>query len=131
MKANYNARAPLFSHKDPIHNSGYNQVMDFSLIIPLILGWLSGWLVNYLADLLPATHKLGRPVCPACQTPFKWTETLLFRNCSNCGKRRSLRTFDCPSRYDRDAGHDLDFPEPNRYPCRWHLFCWFTWRLSW
>jgi leader peptidase (prepilin peptidase)/N-methyltransferase len=67
--------------------------MDFRLVIPLILGWLSGWLVNYLADVLPTTHKVGRPVCPACQTTFGWTETLLFRNCTNCGKQRSLRTF--------------------------------------
>jgi leader peptidase (prepilin peptidase)/N-methyltransferase len=67
--------------------------MDFRLIIPLILGWLSGWLVNYLADVLPVTHKFGRPVCAVCQTTFRWTETLLFRNCTNCGRRHSPRTF--------------------------------------
>ena len=66
--------------------------MDFMLVIPLILGWLSGWLVNYLADVLPFTRKFIRPVCPACQTKFKWTDHLFFRNCTNCGKRRSPRT---------------------------------------
>jgi prepilin signal peptidase PulO-like enzyme (type II secretory pathway) len=66
--------------------------MDFTLFIPLLLGWLSGWLVNYLADVLPITHKFIRPVCPACQTTFGLADTLLFRNCKNCGKRRSART---------------------------------------
>jgi leader peptidase (prepilin peptidase)/N-methyltransferase len=75
-----------------LHESGYNQDMDLMLIIPLILGWLSGWLVNYLADVLPFTHKFGRPVCSACQTKIKWTDYLLFRDCTKCGKRRSPRT---------------------------------------
>jgi leader peptidase (prepilin peptidase) / N-methyltransferase len=66
--------------------------MDFLLVIPLILGWLSGWLVNILADALPFTHKISRPVCPACQTKYGWADTLLFRNCTNCGKRRGPRT---------------------------------------
>jgi prepilin signal peptidase PulO-like enzyme (type II secretory pathway) len=66
--------------------------MDYTLLIPLLLGWLSGWLVNYLADVLPFTHKFSRPVCPVCQTGFGWANTLLFRNCTNCGKRRSART---------------------------------------
>jgi leader peptidase (prepilin peptidase)/N-methyltransferase len=66
--------------------------MDFTLLLPLLLGWLSGWLVNYLADVLPVTHKFSHPVCPACQTPFGWVDYLLFRNCTNCGKRRTLRT---------------------------------------
>ncbi len=62
------------------------------LFIPLLLGWLSGWLVNYLADVLPFTHKFSRPVCPACQTTIGLADTLLFHNCKNCGKRRSART---------------------------------------
>jgi leader peptidase (prepilin peptidase)/N-methyltransferase len=65
--------------------------MDFSLVIPLLLGWLSGWLVNILADVLPFSRKFSHPVCPVCQAKFKWTDYLLFRNCTNCGKRRSLR----------------------------------------
>ncbi len=62
------------------------------LVIPLILGWLSGWLVNTLADVLPFSRKFNHPVCPACQTTFGWADHLLFRNCTNCGKRRGPRT---------------------------------------
>jgi leader peptidase (prepilin peptidase) / N-methyltransferase len=72
--------------------SAFNQDMDFLLVIPLILGWLFGWVVNYLADVLPLTRKFSRPVCPACQTKFKWADTLLFHDCKNCGKQRSPRT---------------------------------------
>jgi prepilin signal peptidase PulO-like enzyme (type II secretory pathway) len=66
--------------------------MDFMLFVPILLGWLSGWLVNYLADVLPSTRKFNHPVCPACQTKLKWTDYLLFCNCTNCKERRSLRT---------------------------------------
>ena len=65
--------------------------MNISLIIPLVLGWLSGWLVNYLADTLPITRSLSRPVCSACQAERKWMDYLLFRDCTNCGKRPSHR----------------------------------------
>jgi leader peptidase (prepilin peptidase)/N-methyltransferase len=67
--------------------------MNYLIGLPFILGWLSGWLVNYLADVLPETRKFKRPTCPACKAKFKWTNYLLFRKCSNCGKRRSPRTF--------------------------------------
>jgi leader peptidase (prepilin peptidase)/N-methyltransferase len=65
--------------------------MDFQIVIPLVLGWLSGWLVNYLADVLPFTRNFSRPVCPACRTEFNWTGYLFLRNCASCGKRRSPR----------------------------------------
>jgi leader peptidase (prepilin peptidase) / N-methyltransferase len=64
--------------------------MNFTLVIPLILGWLSGWLVNYLADVLPVTRSFSRPACPHCQTPYRWGDYLLFRNCASCGKRRGM-----------------------------------------
>ncbi len=70
----------------------YNQGMNFMLVISLVLGWLAGWLVNILADVLPNGRKLSRPVCPKCQKKFNWGEYLFFRNCTKCGKRRSLRT---------------------------------------
>jgi leader peptidase (prepilin peptidase)/N-methyltransferase len=66
--------------------------MDFSILIPLILGWLSGWVVNYLADSLPVTRSFSQPACPHCQSPYRWSDYLLFRNCASCGQRRSLRT---------------------------------------
>jgi prepilin signal peptidase PulO-like enzyme (type II secretory pathway) len=74
-------------------NSGYNQGMDLVLIIPLLLGYLSGLLVNYLADVLPETRTLSRPVCLKCQAQINWTDYLFFRRCNQCGKRRSLRTY--------------------------------------
>jgi hypothetical protein len=79
--------------KSSLLDSGYNRDMNYTVVIPLILGWLSGWLVNYLADVLPSTRKLSIPACPTCQTKFKLSDYLLLRNCTNCGKRRSLRTF--------------------------------------
>jgi leader peptidase (prepilin peptidase)/N-methyltransferase len=66
--------------------------MNFILIVPLLIGWISGWIVNYLVDVLPATRFLSQPACPSCQTKYKWSDYLLFRNCSNCGKRRGIRT---------------------------------------
>jgi len=74
-------------------NSGYNPSMNYTIVIPLLLGWLSSWLVNYLADVLPSTRKLSVPTCPACQTQYKWNDYLFFHKCRNCGKRRTLRTF--------------------------------------
>lgn len=66
--------------------------MNLSLAIPIILGWLSGWLVNYLADVLPVTRSFSRPACQRCQTAFRWSDFLLFRNCNSCGKQRGMRT---------------------------------------
>jgi leader peptidase (prepilin peptidase) / N-methyltransferase len=67
--------------------------MDITLVIPLVLGWLSGWLVNYLSDVLPMTRQLSHPVCPHCQAPIRWGDYLGFRKCSSCGRGRSIRTF--------------------------------------
>jgi prepilin signal peptidase PulO-like enzyme (type II secretory pathway) len=67
--------------------------MNYLLFIPLLLGLFSGWIVNYLADVLPETRKLTTPVCPACHNKYYWADYLLFHKCTNCGKRRSLRTF--------------------------------------
>jgi leader peptidase (prepilin peptidase)/N-methyltransferase len=67
--------------------------MNFTLIIPLLLGWISGWLVNYLADVLPVTRRLiSRPACPQCQATYRWADYLFLRNCTACGKRRTIRT---------------------------------------
>lgn len=70
--------------------------MDFTLFVPLLLGWLAGMLVNYLADVLPLTRRLSRPACIHCQTPFAWTDYLTLRACRTCGRRRSPRTWITP-----------------------------------
>lgn len=67
--------------------------MNLTVLIPLLLGWLCGWLVNYLSDVLPVTRSFSQPACPHCQAPYRWGDSLLFRPCRTCGKRRSLRTF--------------------------------------
>jgi prepilin signal peptidase PulO-like enzyme (type II secretory pathway) len=66
--------------------------MDFMIIIALLIGWLAGWLVNYLADVLPTSRKINRPKCEDCQTPYKWVDYLLFRDCTKCGRNKGLRT---------------------------------------
>lgn len=67
--------------------------MDFTLVIPALLGLAAGLLVNYLADVLPVTRRLSQPACPNCQTAFPWLDYLTLRACRQCGTRRSLRTW--------------------------------------
>jgi leader peptidase (prepilin peptidase)/N-methyltransferase len=69
--------------------------MDFSLLIPIFLGLLAGGLINYLADVLPHTLRLSRPLClnPECKAAFRWTGYLLLRRCSKCGRGRGIRTY--------------------------------------
>ena len=68
-------------------------MMDVTLSIPLVLGWLAGLFINYVSDVLPLTRRFSRPVCSECQTPFSWKDYLTLRACRNCGKSRSLRTW--------------------------------------
>jgi prepilin signal peptidase PulO-like enzyme (type II secretory pathway) len=67
--------------------------MNALVIIPILLGFLAGMLINYLADVLPDTLRLTRPVCanPECKHPFSWTDYLVMRRCTTCGKRRGPR----------------------------------------
>ena len=67
--------------------------MNLSLGLPILLGWLAALLVNYLADVLPAARKLRSPVCTDCTATTAWTDFLLLKPCSACGKRRSWRTW--------------------------------------
>ena len=67
--------------------------MDFTLLIPAVLGWLAGLFINYASDVLPLTRRFSQPACPQCQTPFSWADYLTLRTCQNCGRRRSLRTW--------------------------------------
>ena len=68
-------------------------VMNITLLIPLVLGWLAGLFINYVSDVLPLTRRFSQPVCPECQTPYSWADYVLLRACRNCGKSRSLRTW--------------------------------------
>jgi len=69
--------------------------MIIYILVPILLGILAGLVVNYLADVLPFTLRLSRPVCPnpECQKPFAWTDYLLLRRCKHCSKPRGWRTF--------------------------------------
>lgn len=67
--------------------------MDFTLVIPLILGWAAGLFINYAADVLPFTRSFSQPACAQCGTPYAWSDYLLLRACRNCGETRSLRTW--------------------------------------
>ncbi len=67
--------------------------MNFSIVIPLILGWAAALLVNYLADVLPATRQLASPVCRQCEVKFAWTEYLMLKKSSNCDPPRGWRTW--------------------------------------
>ncbi len=75
-------------------NAGaYNFIVSATLLIPLLAGLAAAWLVNYLADVLPETLRLSRPVCanPDCRQPFGWGDYLLLRRCRSCGRRRGGR----------------------------------------
>ena len=67
--------------------------MDFTILVPVLLGWIAGLFVNYASDVLPVTRRFSQPVCPNCQTAFSWLDYLTLRTCRNCGTRRSLRTW--------------------------------------
>jgi len=67
--------------------------MDFTLLIPVVLGWFAGLFVNYVSDVLPVTRRFSQPACPHCQTAFAWSDYLTFRACRKCQTRRSLRTW--------------------------------------
>jgi prepilin signal peptidase PulO-like enzyme (type II secretory pathway) len=67
--------------------------MNATLIIPILLGWVSGLIVNYTADVLPRTRRYSQPVCRNCGTEFSWLDYLALRACRSCGILRSLRTW--------------------------------------
>jgi leader peptidase (prepilin peptidase)/N-methyltransferase len=77
---------------DMINISWYN-LPDMVLIIAMILGLAVGWLVNFLADVLPIQRKIARPVCPQCETSFKWRDYFLLNACQECHRPRSWRTY--------------------------------------
>ena len=69
------------------------ELMNVTLLIPFILGWIAGLFINYASDVLPLTRRFSQPVCTHCQSPFSWTDYLTLRTCQHCGRRRNLRTW--------------------------------------
>lgn len=67
--------------------------MDYTLPIPVLLGWFGGLFVNYASDVLPVTRRFSQPTCPDCQASFTWLDYLTLRACRTCGRKRSLRTW--------------------------------------
>lgn len=67
--------------------------MGFTLLLPVLLGWIAGLFVNYASDVLPFTRRFSQPACLHCQTPFSWADYLTLQACRNCGRGRSLRTW--------------------------------------
>ena len=65
------------------------------IYLPLaLLGWTCGALVNYLSDTLPWRRRLSAPFCQHCQAPVPWLNYLFWpRQCKQCSKRRSWRTW--------------------------------------
>ncbi len=66
--------------------------MTLTLIIPVLIGWLSGWAINYLADVLPYTRRLSKPVCLRCETEIPLADYLLFKPCPQ-GHARRIRVW--------------------------------------
>jgi leader peptidase (prepilin peptidase) / N-methyltransferase len=73
----------------------YNGNMTYLILFPFLMGIVAAFLINYLADVLPISLRLSRPICSNldCQKPLTWTGYLLLRKCSYCGKSRAVRPF--------------------------------------
>ncbi|MBM3152726.1 MAG: hypothetical protein FJZ96_11100 [Chloroflexi bacterium] len=67
-----------------------------SILLPLLIGLVTGWLLNYLADVLPATLRLGAPTCLKCGQKQPPADYLSLRGCRSCGAHQRLRTYILP-----------------------------------
>ena len=67
--------------------------MDFTILIPIALGWVGGLIINYASDVLPRTRRFTQPACANCQNHFSWADYLTLHACRSCGFMRSLRTW--------------------------------------
>jgi leader peptidase (prepilin peptidase)/N-methyltransferase len=86
--------------------------MNLQLLLALVIGLASGYLVNYIADVLPDTRKLTRPICSSCQQPYGWVDYILFKTCANCHQKRSWRSWLVMSLMLLLAGLLWIFPPP-------------------
>ena len=58
------------------------------LLIHIATGTASAIIIDYLADVLPETRTLSKPVCKQCGQPFSAADYLLSRRCSRCKEKR-------------------------------------------
>jgi leader peptidase (prepilin peptidase)/N-methyltransferase len=63
------------------------------VIALLLVGIVGGSLVNYLADVLPQSRRITRPLCWNCSAVLPWSTYLLLRRCGTCASPRTLRTY--------------------------------------
>lgn len=61
------------------------------VVAKVFFGLFAGMLVNYIADVLPLTRSLVRPVCVHCQKKLTWTHYLLDLKCEHCQQSYSIR----------------------------------------
>ncbi len=63
------------------------------ILLAGIFGWVIAYFINYLADVLPITRKFSRPGCLQCNAAISLQRYILLQPCSNCGRKRALRTW--------------------------------------
>lgn len=57
----------------------------------VLIGALVGILINYLADVLPITRKLSKPICLNCGKVFSLREYLFSFKCPKCKRKTPAR----------------------------------------
>ena len=62
-----------------------------TLIVNAIVGAVAAVMINYLADVLPVSRRLTRPICQNCGKLFTLREYLFSFRCSKCKNKTSLR----------------------------------------
>lgn len=62
-----------------------------SLLLNVIIGAIVAVVINYLADVLPISRKLSRPICLNCGKPYTLREYLFSFRCSRCNNKTALR----------------------------------------
>jgi leader peptidase (prepilin peptidase)/N-methyltransferase len=94
----------------------------FLAIIPL--GYLVGAIVNYLSDFLPSERKIVLPYCLGCRKPVGIASYLLKPvNCTNCGRKRGVRTLIVYAAYILLVGFIWQFPSPDYSSLQSVLVC--------
>jgi leader peptidase (prepilin peptidase)/N-methyltransferase len=60
-------------------------------LVPVLIGLLAAAVTNYLADVLPLTRQLTRPICMSCKAKYSLMDYLLIRRCPQCYHARGIR----------------------------------------